>query len=80
MEYLKIKISLLDDFNMSLNDFYFCKNLGQGKFGEVSLVHNKKHFYAIKMVDKMEAEKHKHLIKYFLEERRVLLELEFHKR
>ena len=76
LEYLKIKISLLDDFNMSLNDFYFCKNLGQGKFGEVSLVHNKKHFYAIKMVDKMEAEKHKHLIKYFLEERRVLLELD----
>ena len=76
LEYLNIKMSLLDDFNMSLNDFYFCKNLGQGKFGEVSLVHNKKHFYAIKMVDKMEAEKHKHLIKYFLEERRVLLELD----
>ena len=76
LEYLNIKMSLLDDFNMSLNDFYFCKNLGQGKFGEVSLVHNKKHFYAIKCVDKTEAERHKHLIKYFLEERRVLLELD----
>ena len=76
LEYLKIKISLLDDFNMSLNDFYFCKNLGQGKFGEVSLVHNNKHFYAMKCVDRKEAEKQKHLIKYFLEERRVLLELD----
>jgi len=76
LEYLNIKMSLLDDFNMSLEDFYFCKNLGQGKFGEVSLVHNNKHFYAIKCVDKTEAEKHKHLIKYFLEERRVLLELD----
>ena len=75
-EYLNIKMSLLDDFNMSLNDFYFCKNLGQGKFGEVSLVHNNKHFYAIKCVDRKEAEKQKHLIKYFLEERRVLLELD----
>ena len=76
LEYLNIKMSLLDDFNMSLDDFYFCKNLGQGKFGEVSLVHNNKHFYAIKCVDRSEAEKQKHLIKYFLEERRVLLELD----
>ena len=76
LEYLNVKMSLLDDFNMSLNDFYFCKNLGQGKFGEVSLVHNNKHFYAIKCVDRREAEKQKHLIKYFLEERRVLLELD----
>ena len=76
LEYLNAKMSLLDDFNMSLNDFYFCKNLGQGKFGEVSLVHNNKHFYAIKCVDRKEAEKQKHLIKYFLEERRVLLELD----
>ena len=76
LEYLNVKMSLLDDFNMSLNDFYFCKNLGQGKFGEVSLVHNNKHLYAIKCVDRKEAEKQKHLIKYFLEERRVLLELD----
>ena len=76
LDYLNIKMSLLDDFNMSLNDFYFCKNLGQGKFGEVSLVHNNKHFYAMKCVDRKEAEKQKHLIKYFLEERRVLLELD----
>ena len=76
LEYLNVKMSLLDDFNMALKDFYFCKNLGQGKFGEVSLVHNNKHFYAIKCVDRKEAEKQKHLIKYFLEERRVLLELD----
>ena len=76
LEYLNLKMALLDDFNMSLKDFYFCKNLGQGKFGEVSLVHNNKHFYAIKCVDRKEAEKQKHLIKYFLEERRVLLELD----
>ena len=76
LEYLNVKMSLLDDFNMSLSDFYFCRNLGQGKFGEVSLVHNNKHYYAIKCVDRKEAEKQKHLIKYFLEERRVLLELD----
>ena len=31
LEYLNVKMSLLDDFNMSLKDFYFCKNLGQAK-------------------------------------------------
>ena len=76
LQYLNIKMSLLDDFNMSLNDFYFCGNLGQGQFGEVSLVHNNKHFYAIKCINKKEAEKQKSLIKYFLEERRVLLEID----
>ena len=48
LDYLNIKMSLLDDFDMSLKDFYFCKNLGQGKFDEVSLVYNNKHFYLIK--------------------------------
>ena len=76
LTYLQQKVALQDSFNLSLNDFYYCKNLGQGKFGNVSLVHNKKHFYAIKAVSRKAAEKQKILIKYFLEERRVLLKLD----
>ena len=76
LSYLQQKVALLDHFNSSLDDFYYCKNLGQGKFGSVSLVHNRKNFYAIKAVSRNAAEKQKILIKYFLEERRVLLKLD----
>ena len=78
LEYLNNKMALQDD-NKTLNsiyDFYYCKKLGQGKFGEVSLIHNKKYFYAIKCINKKTAEKQKMLIKYFLAERRLLLTLD----
>ena len=76
LSYLQNKVALQDNFNSSLEDFYYCKNLGQGKFGSVSLIHNGKNFYAIKAVSRSAAEKQKILIKYFLEERRVLLKLD----
>lgn len=76
LDYLTQKQSLLDDFNSTLDDFYFCKNLGRGKFGNVALVHNNKHYYGIKAVRRKEAEKQKILIKYFIEERNILLKLE----
>ena len=76
LDYLKIKISLQDNFNMKLSDFYFCKKLGEGKFGNVSLIHNNKNFYAIKAVSKKAGEKQKILIKYFIEEKKVLLKID----
>ena len=42
------EISSLNDINININDLYFVKILGNGKFGKVYLVHNMKHFYAIK--------------------------------
>ena len=76
LEYFHKKIALEDNFKLTLNDLYFCKNLGKGKFGNVALVHDKKNYYAIKSVSRNAAEKQKILIKYFLEERRVLLKLD----
>ena len=76
LEYLQKKIALQDNFNMTLNDLFFVKNLGRGKFGNVALVHDKKNYYAIKAVSRSAAERQKILIKYFLEERRVLLKLD----
>ena len=76
LDYLRNKMALEDNFQMSLDDFYFCKTLGQGKYGSVSLVHNNNNFYAIKAVSKQSAEKQKILIKYFLDERKVLLEID----
>ena len=76
LNYLLKKISLEDNFNNSLDDFYFCKNLGKGKFGIVSLIHNNKNFYAMKAVKRKDAEKQKILIKYFITERNILLRLD----
>ena len=77
LAYLNNKMALQDNQSLnSIDNFYYCKKLGQGKFGEVSLVHNNKYFYAIKCVNRKSAEKQKILIKYFLEERRLLLILD----
>ena len=76
LDYLVKKISLQDNFKMTLDDLYYCISLGHGKFGSVTLVHDKKNFYAIKAVSKLFPEKQKILIKYLLEERKVLLQLD----
>ena len=76
LNYLSKKIALQDNFNITLNDLFFCKSLGRGKFGQVTLVHNNKNFYAIKAVKRKEAEKQKILIKYFIQERNILLKLD----
>ena len=76
LNYLAKKTALQDNFNLTLNDLYFCKTLGKGKFGSVSLVHNNKYHFAIKLVNKKAADKQKILIKYFIQERNILLTLE----
>lgn len=73
MEIFRRKISLLDIFNTKLEDLYYVSNLGEGKFGYVSLVHDTKNVYAIKAISRRLAENQKILIKYFLKERQVLL-------
>ncbi len=74
--YLIQKISLMDNFNLTLDHLFFIKNLGKGKFGNVSLVHNNKNLFAIKAVDRKLAEKKKILIKYFIQERTILLTID----
>ena len=54
LEYLNKKIALEDNFKLNLSDLYFSKHLGKGKFGDVSLVHDKKNYYAIKAIDRNE--------------------------
>ena len=74
--YLSRKMALEDGFNTLLEKLFFVKNLGRGKFGDVSLVHNEKTFFAIKAVNRKAAEKHKILIKYYIQERAILLKLQ----
>lgn len=74
-EYLVKKIAL-QDTSIAFKDLCYIKFLGKGKFGSVSLVHNKKNFYAIKAVSRRAAEKQKFLARYFVTERNIMLQLD----
>lgn len=74
--YLSKKLTLQGSYDQPLESFYFCRSLGQGKFGAVSLVHNNKNYYAMKAVSRTAAEKQRMLIKYFIQERTILLKLD----
>jgi len=71
-----LKKFALQDTSITLNDLHYIKFLGKGKFGSVSLVHNKKNIYAIKAISRKSVEKQKILAKYFVNERRVMLTLD----
>ena len=75
LDSIKSKI-YLQDTSVELKDLYYIKFLGKGKFGNVSLVHNKKNLYAIKAVSRRAAEKQKILSKYFVAEKKIMLALD----
>jgi len=77
IEYFKNKILMEDQFNTSLENLYYIKPIGQGKFGSVSLVHNTKNLYAIKAASLKIVEHQRHLVKYFKNERNILLSTDF---
>ena len=66
----------LDDLNIELKDLFLVKSLGKGKFGKVYLVHNRKHFYAIKVATLSEILKIDK-IKYYLKEKEIMKMLDF---
>jgi len=66
----------LQDTSILLNSLYYIKFLGKGKFGNVSLVHNKKNLYAIKAISKKLVTEKKSLAKYFLTEKSIMQSLD----
>ena len=74
-EYLLKKLAL-QDTEISLSSLHYIKFLGKGKFGTVSLVHNKKNIYAIKAISRKSVEREKILAKYFVNERKIMLGLD----
>lgn len=62
----------LQDTSVLLKELYYIKFLGKGKFGNVSLVHNKKNLYAIKAISRKQVENSKNLAKYFLSEKAIM--------
>ena len=71
-----LKQLALQNTTISLSDLFYIKPLGKGKFGTVSLVHNKENVYAIKAVSRTLVDRQKILSKYFLNERRIMLSLD----
>ena len=74
-DYLLKKLAL-QDTEISLSSLHYIKFLGKGKFGTVSLVHNKKNVYAIKAISRKSVEREKILAKYFVNERKIMLSLD----
>lgn len=75
-EYIKNKMCL-EDTNIDVNDLYYIKQLGKGRFGTVSLVHNQISLYAIKTIPRIYIDSSKQLAKYLLVEKNILLSLDF---
>jgi len=74
-EYLLRKLAF-QNTDIQLSDLFYIKFLGKGKFGSVSLVHNKQNFYAIKAISIKMVEREKMLWKYFVNERSIMLSLD----
>ena len=74
-EYLLKKLAL-QNTDIQLNDLFYIKFLGKGKFGSVSLVHNQQNIYAIKAISIRMVEKEKMLWKYFVNERNIMISLD----
>ncbi len=68
-------MSSLNDINIELKDLFYVKTLGNGRFGKVHLVHNMKHFYAIKNTNIKSLYQNKHLGKYYLNEKNIMLKI-----
>ena len=74
-EYLLKKLAL-QNTEISLNTLHYIKFLGKGKFGTVSLVHDKLNIYAIKAISRLSVERDKMLAKYFVDEKKIMLSLD----
>ena len=68
--------SSLNDVNITLQDLYHVKTLGNGRFGKVYLVHNQSHFYAIKYASIDTICRSKNLVKYYLNEKKIMLQID----
>ena len=66
----------LNDVNIVLSDLFFVKVLGNGKFGKVFLVHNQKHFYAIKFAKIKSILMNKNLMRYYYNEKKIMLQID----
>jgi len=75
LDIIRSKIFLQNTF-IKLEDLFYIKFLGKGKFGNVSLVHNNKNLYAIKAISRKAVDKQKMLSKYFVTEKKIMQQID----
>lgn len=66
----------LQNTNIELNDLMLIKHIGNGKYGSVDLVHNNNYAYAIKSINRKDADTKKRMAIYLQEERRLLFNVD----
>lgn len=71
------KVISLQDISVTLEELFFVKILGMGRFGKVYLVHNQKNFYAVKCAKIKIVCKNQSLIRYYLNEKNIMLQTDF---
>lgn len=71
------KIFALQDVNVGLENLYYVKTLGIGRFGKVTLVHNQKNFYAVKYAHIKSICKKENLMKYYINEKNIMLKTDY---
>jgi hypothetical protein len=67
---------ILQDSSVNLEDLFYIRSLGKGKFGQVYLVHNRKNFYALKAAEIRNIAKQSQLMKYYLNEKNIMLQID----
>jgi cGMP-dependent protein kinase len=75
LDIIRSKIFLQDTF-IKLEELFYIQFLGKGKFGNVSLVHNKKNIYAIKAISRKAVDRRKMLSKYFISEKKIMQQID----
>jgi len=69
-------ILVLQDTSVKLEDLFFIKNIGNGKYGKVFLVHNKKNLYALKTAMLSDIKKEKYLVWYYKNEKILMQQID----
>lgn len=69
-------ILVLQDTSVNLENLFFVKNVGNGKYGKVFLVHNRKNLYALKAADLQSIRKEPYLVKYYMNEKALMQQID----
>lgn len=67
----------LKDETLSLDKLYYVKDLGQGSFGKVYLVHDSKDFYAMKTAEIQKLKENKESAHIFLNEKTIMYSINY---
>jgi len=67
---------VLQDTSVKLENLFFVKSIGNGKYGKVYLVHNRKNLYALKAADFRNIRKEPYLVKYYMNEKALMQQID----